>query len=82
MRRTRILSTLGPASNSAETIRALLEAGTDAFRLNFSHGDAVSHGESCRRIRAAAEATGRCVAVLQDLLVPRFASVRSAIPSG
>ena len=72
MRRTRILVTLGPASDTAETIQALLAAGTDAFRLNFSHGSADSHAASCRRIREASAAAGRPTAVLQDLSGPKI----------
>jgi pyruvate kinase len=72
MRRTRILSTLGPASAARETIAALLEAGTDAFRLNFSHGTVDTHAETCRVIRDAASATGRDVAILQDLGGPKI----------
>ena len=54
MRRTRILSTVGPASDSPEQLRALIDAGTDAFRLNFSHGTRESHTETCARIRGSA----------------------------
>jgi pyruvate kinase len=72
MRRTRILSTIGPASAARDTIEALLEAGTDAFRLNFSHGTIDTHAETCRRIREAAAATGRNVAILQDLGGPKI----------
>ncbi len=72
MRRTRILSTIGPSSADPETIAALLAAGTDVFRLNFSHGTVETHTEACRRIRAAAEAAGRDVAILQDLSGPKI----------
>lgn len=72
MRRTRILTTLGPASADADTLRALLDAGTDAFRLNFSHGSVDSHRETCARIRGVADAAGRHVAVLQDLGGPKI----------
>jgi pyruvate kinase len=72
VRRTRILVTLGPASSDPATIRALLDAGADAFRLNFSHGTAAGHAEVCQRVREAAEATGRTVAVLQDLGGPKI----------
>ncbi|HUF48618.1 MAG TPA: pyruvate kinase, partial [Vicinamibacterales bacterium] len=72
MRRTRILSTLGPSSDSHEAIAALLAAGSDAFRLNFSHGTAASHREVCARVRAVAAAAGRSVAVLQDLGGPKI----------
>ena len=56
MRRTRILATLGPASDDPETIGALLDAGADAFRLNFSHGTHETHAASVPRIREAAAA--------------------------
>jgi pyruvate kinase len=72
MRRTRILSTIGPASESDAGIRALIDAGTDAFRLNFSHGSRDQHAAACRRIRAAATEAGRFIAVLQDLSGPKI----------
>ena len=72
MRRTRILSTIGPATSDQEKIAELLAAGTDAFRLNFSHGNAGTHAEVCKRIRTAAAATGRDVAILQDLSGPKI----------
>jgi pyruvate kinase len=72
MRRTRILATLGPASDGDATIRALIDAGADAFRLNFSHGTPDGHREVCRRIRAAASAARRPVAVMQDLAGPKI----------
>ena len=72
MRRTRILSTIGPATADEATIAELLAAGTDAFRLNFSHGTVDAHAESCRRIRAVAAAAGRDVAILQDLAGPKI----------
>ena len=56
MRRTKIVATLGPASNSPTIIRALIDAGVDVFRLNFSHGTHVEHAETCTRIRDAAAA--------------------------
>jgi pyruvate kinase len=80
VRRTRILATLGPASRDAETIRALLAAGADVFRLNFSHGSIAEHQETCRRIREAADFTGRAVAVLQDLAGPKIRTGRLQAP--
>ena len=71
-RRTRILATLGPSSDAPETIEALLEAGADAFRLNFSHGTHDEHAERCRRIRDAAARVGREVAIVQDLGGPKI----------
>ena len=72
MRHTKIIATIGPASDSEEVIRALIAAGTDVFRLNFSHGNHETHGEAIRRIRAAADAAGRCVALMQDLSGPKI----------
>ena len=72
MRRTRILATLGPASSDPAIIRELLDAGADAFRLNFSHGTVADHATMCRRVREAAAAAGREVAVLQDLSGPKI----------
>jgi len=72
MRRTRILSTIGPACDTLDGIRGLIEAGTDAFRLNFSHGTQAGHAEAAKRIRSAAIESGRHVAVLQDLSGPKI----------
>jgi pyruvate kinase len=72
MRRTRILSTIGPACDTLDGIRGLIEAGTDAFRLNFSHGTREGHAETAKRIRSAASESGRHVAVLQDLSGPKI----------
>lgn len=80
MRRTRILSTLGPASRDAATIRALLDAGADAFRLNFSHGSASEHAETLRLVRAAARERGQSVAILQDLSGPKIRIGPLAVP--
>lgn len=71
-RRTKILATLGPASDGALKMEELLRAGVDLFRLNFSHG---SHAEHAARIAAAREAeksTGRPVALLADLQGPKL----------
>src|SRR5690349_14224658 len=72
VRHTKIVATVGPASNSEDVIRALIAAGTDVFRLNFSHGTHASHAESIHRIRAAADQAGRHVAVMQDLSGPKI----------
>ena len=71
MRRAKIIATLGPASASEETIRALVEAGADAFRLNFSHGCPEEHLERLRQVRHIPAEVGRPVAVLQDLAGPK-----------
>lgn len=72
MRRTRILSTVGPASDSPEILRALIDAGTDAFRLNFSHGMREAHAVVCARIKAVAAEAGRAIGVVQDLSGPKI----------
>ena len=72
VRRTKIVATLGPASNSPEMIAALVRAGVDVFRLNFSHGTHESHAESYRRVREAAARAGCIVAVMQDLSGPKI----------
>ena len=72
MRRSKILCTLGPASDDVETLRRLVDAGMDAVRLNFSHGDADSHRRTMANVRAVAAATGRPLPVLQDLQGPRI----------
>jgi pyruvate kinase len=71
MRRTKIVATLGPASTSPAVLRALIGAGMDVARLNFSHGDAESHRRSAAAVRKAAAAAGRHVAVLQDIQGPK-----------
>ena len=71
-RRARIVCTLGPASRAPERVRALVEAGMDVARLNLSHGTPDEHRAACTAVRAAAEATGRAVAVLADLQGPKI----------
>ena len=80
MRRTRILSTIGPATESPDRIRALIDAGTDVIRLNFSHGTIDWHQEMYRRIRRAAAEAGRFIAVLQDLSGPKIRIGRVTTP--
>jgi pyruvate kinase len=72
MRRTKIVATLGPASREPETLRALVEAGMDVARLNYSHGTLAEHEETVKRVRDAASQTGRPVAILQDLPGPKL----------
>jgi pyruvate kinase len=72
VRRTRILATLGPATDDRSTIDALIAAGVDAFRLNFSHGTHDDHAVRCRMLRAAAAAAAREIAILQDLAGPKL----------
>ena len=72
MRHTKIVATLGPATNSQQGIRELVGAGVDVFRLNFSHGTQEAHREVIARIRQAATESGRAIAILQDLSGPKI----------
>jgi pyruvate kinase len=72
MRQTKIIATVGPASASSETLEALMLAGADVFRLNFSHGTHDGHRDVYERIRAAAARRACHVAVLQDLSGPKI----------
>ena len=72
MRRAKIVCTIGPATESPEQIQALVDAGMDVARINRSHGEAEAHAEVYRRVRAAAKASGRSVAVLVDLQGPKI----------
>src|ERR1700676_1554688 len=76
MRHTKIIATVGPASDSDRMIDDLIAAGTDIVRLNFSHGTQQWHGETCRRVRQAAQRAGREVAILQDLSGPKIRTGR------
>jgi pyruvate kinase len=72
MRRTKIVATIGPASREPAVLARMVEAGLDVARLNFSHGDREMHAENVERVRAAASAAGRQVAILQDLPGPKL----------
>ncbi len=71
MRKTKILCTLGPASNSAKVIHELLDAGMNAVRLNFSHGTHEEHAEQIRLVRAAAQNVDRMTPIVADLQGPK-----------
>ncbi len=70
--RTKIICTVGPASRDPEILARLVSAGMDIARLNFSHGDPVFHAENIQRIREAAAAAGKPVAILGDLQGPKL----------
>ena len=70
--KTKIVCTIGPASNSPEVLEKMIRAGMNVVRLNFSHGDFVSHGETIQKIRAASKATKRRVAIMADLPGPKM----------
>jgi pyruvate kinase len=72
VRRTKIVATIGPASRDPETLVAMVKAGMDVARLNYSHGTLEEHTETARRVREAAGRAGRPVAILQDLPGPKL----------
>jgi pyruvate kinase len=72
MRRTKIVCTIGPASQSEKILTGLIQAGMDVARLNFSHGDYGFHERTIRRIRRIARRLGKPVAILQDLQGPKI----------
>jgi pyruvate kinase len=70
--KTKVVATIGPASETPEMLARLIRAGLNVARLNFSHGDFSQHAQLIRRIREAAEATGRRVAIMADLPGPKM----------
>ena len=72
MRRTKIVCTIGPASQSETVLKGLIQAGMDVARLNFSHGDYAFHARIIKRIRRLAQRLRRPVAILQDLQGPKI----------
>ncbi|MSR22922.1 MAG: pyruvate kinase [Gemmatimonadetes bacterium] len=72
MLRTKVVCTIGPATWDPDSIRALVEGGMDVARLNMSHGDHDRHRGVIRAVRAAADGSGRSVAILADLQGPKL----------
>ncbi|MFA6475026.1 MAG: pyruvate kinase [Patescibacteria group bacterium] len=72
MKRTKIVCTIGPASESKPVLIKMLQAGMDVARLNFSHGTYDSHKVLIANIRAAAKQVGKTIAIMQDLQGPRI----------
>ena len=72
MRRTKIVATIGPATESKQVLRQLIEAGATTFRLNFSHGDHEDHAERIIAIRQVAQELGVHIGILQDLQGPKI----------
>jgi pyruvate kinase len=70
-KKTKILATVGPASDKLETLEALIKAGVNVFRLNFSHGSHEYHSNTLQKIRQASENVGIKVGVLQDICGPK-----------
>jgi len=72
LRRTKIVATLGPASERPKILRKMIKSGLDVARLNFSHGSAEEHRERARNLREAADDCGRDVGLLGDLQGPKI----------
>jgi len=86
-RRTKIVATLGPATDSDRAMDDLIQSGTDLVRVNFSHGSFDEHSQRIARARAAATRAGRVVGILGDLRGPkvrieRFASGKAMLADG
>ncbi len=75
-RRTKIVATLGPASERPKILRKMINSGLDVARLNFSHGSSDDHRQRARRLRKAADACGRDVGLLGDLQGPKIRVMR------
>jgi pyruvate kinase len=71
-RATKIVATLGPASNTPDILTRMIAAGVDVVRLNFSHGAAGDHEERARIVREVAQKLGRTVAIMADLQGPKI----------
>jgi pyruvate kinase len=86
LRRAKLVCTLGPACDSPQGLEALIEAGMDVARFNFSHGTHEEHGERLGRLRKASENKKKAVAALQDLCGPKIRTGtfpgRFDLPSG
>lgn len=77
MKLTKIVSTIGPVSDSLESIEGLIKAGVNVFRLNFKHGDPAEHEERIRRIREVAARMQAPISIMMDLQGPSFRLILS-----
>ena len=71
-RNVKIIATIGPASRDEAVLRALIQAGVDIIRLNFSHGSHEEHAETIARVRRISHRVGKAIAILQDLQGPKI----------
>jgi pyruvate kinase len=71
-KRTKILATVGPSTDSYELVSALIKSGANGIRLNFSHGDHAEHGQRIKWVRQASKEYGKPIAILQDLQGPKI----------
>ena len=72
LRQTKIVATIGPASRHRGELEKMIAAGMDVARLNFAHGEPGEHAETVEQLRAAAEAVGREIGILQDVPGPKL----------
>ncbi len=79
MKKTKIVSTLGPASSDLDTICKLIEAGANVFRFNFSHGDHEEHLGRMNLVREAEKVTGKMVGIMLDT---KGAEIRTTVQQG
>ncbi|HEX8350351.1 MAG TPA: pyruvate kinase, partial [Hymenobacter sp.] len=70
-KRTKIVATVGPSTDSYEAVRDLIKCGANGLRLNFSHGTHEEHGKRIQWIRKASKELGKPVAIIQDLQGPK-----------
>src|SRR3954453_15333692 len=71
-RRTKIVATIGPVSSTHDQVRALVDAGVDAIRLNLSHGNPQNHGEGVQVVREVQDESGKPLALIADLQGPKL----------
>src|SRR5215207_9563927 len=71
-KRTKIVATIGPASNDEATMRQMIRSGMNVARINFSHGDHETHGGNIDRIRQIAKEEGVVIAILCDIQGPKI----------
>ena len=71
-KRTKIIATIGPSTNTYESVLALIEAGANGIRLNFSHGTKAERSQQIKWIRKASLAFGKPIAIIQDLQGPKI----------
>lgn len=72
LRRTKILATLGPSTDTVEQIEAIIKAGANVVRMNFSHGNPEDHINRANKVRTAAKKLGKYVGILGDLQGPKI----------
>ncbi len=76
MKKTKIVCTIGPKTESEEMLTNLLNAGMNVMRLNFSHGDYAEHGQRIKNLRAVMAKTGKKAAILLDTKGPEIRTMK------